>query len=389
MRITGLKCEHMPAQINKINNALYCTDNKEPHFSFYVEGAESNKEVKYYKLIVSSSAELADDGVGDMYDSGIIYSSVTNDIVYKGKPLLPCSVYYFKIYAMIGDKALKSGVGAFATGIGDVNKLRGAFITAADGVLIKSEETEGKGDLPAPYFRKDINAEKEISYVYAYITSLGVYELYVNGVNVNRAKFAPGFTDYHKTLQYNFYDVSKYFRYGENTVGAIVGDGWYKSSLSITGRNNYGDKCAFSAYFCIVYTDGSFDEVYTDESWECFSGAFIYTDNQNGEYFDSRLDKKDVFEPERNKEETPHAVKFSSQFLRETDMISAIGPDVTEMMRIKPVSVSEVNGKYIADFGQNIVGVSSVKLKCKAGTKVVFRHGEMLKPDIHLPAHIL
>lgn len=378
MKITDLKCEHMTAQFDKLNNDIYCTQDFKPRFSFCVDGADSNTEVRYYKLKVSSTKELADEGVGDMYDSGIIHSSDTTDIEYNGKTLLPCSVYYFRIYAMIGEKALKSGVGVFATGIGDSMKLRSHFIAASDNVLIKHPEAEGKGDLPAPYFRKDINAEKEISSVYAYVTSLGVYELYINGVNVNRAKFAPGFTDYRKTLQYNFYDVSRYFRSGTNTVGAIVGDGWYKSSLSIVGRNNYGDKCALSAYFYIVYDDGSYDEIYTDESWECFSGAYIYTDNQNGEYFDARLDDKDAFKPKHKSGDGPHAVRYHAPFIYETDIIAAKGPDVREMMRISPVSVTEINGKYIVDMGQNMVGVISAKLNCKKGTKIVFRHGEML-----------
>ncbi len=378
MKITDLKCEHINAQLDKINNDIYCTDNARPRFSFCVQETDSNTEVRYYKLKVASSKELLDDGVGDMYDSGVIYSSDTNDIEYNGKTLLPLSVYYFRIYAMVGEKALKSPVGAFATGIGDTARLRSHFITAADGTLQKFAEAEGKGDLPAPYFRKDINTEKEVSFAYAYVSSLGVYELYINGTNVNRAKFAPGFTDYRKTLQYNFYDVTKYIKTGANTVGAIVGDGWYKSSLSIVGRNNYGDKTAFSAYFYIVYEDGSYESVYTDESWECFSGAYIYTDNQNGEYFDSRLDDKDVFKPKHKKSDLPHAVKFHAPFLFETDITAAKGPDVHEMIRIVPVSITEVKGRYIVDMGQNMVGVISAQLRCKAGTKVVFRHGEML-----------
>ena len=378
MKITDLKCERMPAQIDKINGDIYCTDEIRPHFSFCVEGNESNTEVRYFKLIVSSSAELCDDGVGDMYDSGLIYSSDIFDIEYKGKPLLPCSVYYFKIYAMIGDKAHKSGLGVFAVGIGEDSRLRSHFITASDDVLVKHAEAEGKADKPAPYFRKDIITNKEISSAYVYATALGVYELYINGTNVNRAKFAPGFTDYYKTLQYNFYDVTRFFNKGENTVGAIVGDGWYKSSLSIVGRNNYGDKCAFSAYIFIVYEDGSCDEIYTDGSWECFPAAFIYTDNQNGEYYDAGLDDKHVFRPERTDPERTHAAAFYEPFLNGTDIIAARGPDVKENIRIKPVSISEVNGKYIIDMGQNMVGVISAKLKCKAGTKIIFRHGEML-----------
>ena len=232
MKITELYCEHMPSQLDLINNDIYCTDLPRPHFSFCVQGNEQNSVVKYYKLIVSSTKELVEDGVGDMYDSGLIYSSDTSDVEYNGKRLLPCSLYYFKFYAMAGEKAIKSSPGVFATGIGNASLLRNRFISAPDGMLVKDAEAENSGGEPAPFFRRDVDIDKDISAVYAYVTSLGVYEFYINGQKIGDDVFSPGFTDYGKTLQYRFYNVGEYFNPGKNTVGAIVGDGWYRSNLS-------------------------------------------------------------------------------------------------------------------------------------------------------------
>ena len=41
---------------------------------------------------------------------------------------------------------------------------------------------------------------------------------------------APGWTDYHKILQYQFYDVTEELKThtGENLLELIVGNGWYK-----------------------------------------------------------------------------------------------------------------------------------------------------------------
>ena len=131
MKITDLRCEHMISELNKNCNDIYCINTDKPHFSFTVDGNGENVNVQYYKLIVSSTKELAEDGVGDMYNSGSVNSSDIVDVEYNGKPLLPESIYYFKFYAMLSGKAVKSGLGVFATGLSEKSKLLARFITAS------------------------------------------------------------------------------------------------------------------------------------------------------------------------------------------------------------------------------------------------------------------
>lgn len=378
MRITDLKVEHMPAVIDKSNNDIYCINVDKPHFSFRIDAATEGAEVQYYKLIVSSSKELAEEGVGDMYNSGTVNSSDITDVEYKGKQLLPETVYYFKFYAMAAGKAVKSGLGVFATGLSDNLKLLCRFITAPDGCLIKNDVSENVGGLPAPKFRKDIVIEKEIKSVYLYTTALGIFEFYINGKTVGKSRFLPGFTDYNRTLQYKFYDVTDYIKQGENTVGGMVGDGWYKSNLSAVGRDQYGDKVALSAYFLVVYRDGSYDTVFTDNTWECKSSEYLYTDNQNGEYCDKRLAEDDSFDINNSKDGWDKCVPYNPPLINGVKLKPATGPDVCEMTQIKPVSIELVTGKYIIDFGQNAVGAASIKLKCVKDTVITIRHGEML-----------
>lgn len=286
MKIVDIKCEHMPAQIDKTYN-IYCTESKNPHFSFCIEGNDADMTVRYYKLIVASDKELIDDGVGDMYDSGLIYSSSAVDIEYRGKALLPHTVYYFKIYAMVGAKALKSGVGVFCTGLFDKSKLRNNFITAPDGIYSA--------------FRKDIFIDKEISSVYAYTTASGAYELLVNKEAVKCQNEAACRTDHSKTLYYNFSDLSGYFKTGANTIEVVDTDG-----------------SAFSAYFYLIYKDGSYDEIFTDDAWDCINGT-----------------------------ESAKAVRFINKQIKETDITALIGSAVKEAGNID-TSDLELN-KLISD----------------------------------------
>ncbi len=378
MKITDLRCEHMTADKDKNISGIYCINTDKPCFSFTVDGIGQNMSVQCYKLIVSSSKELVDDGVGDMYNSGTVNSCEITDVVYDGKPLMPETVYYFKFYAMVDGKAIKSAPGVFATGVSDKAKLLGRFITAPDGCLIKSEASEGLGGLPAPMFRSELDIGKEIKSVYLYTTALGIFEFYINGKTVGKSRFLPGFTDYNKTLQYKFYDVTDYIKNGKNTVGAAVGDGWYKSNLSALGRDQYGDRVGLSAYFRIIYKDGSYDEKYTDNKWECKASEYLYTDNQNGEYCDKRLADDNAFDINGKKDGWAPCVHFNPPLLNGVKLKAATGPDVCEMAQIRPVSINCVYGKYIVDFGQNAVGVASIKLKCKKDTVITVRHGEML-----------
>ena len=378
MKITDLQCEHMPAG-RPGDCDVYCIGTDRPHFSFRIDGADRNASVRSYKLIVSSSAELSADGVGDMYDTGTVQGSNVFDIEYCGKPLLPLSIYYFKVYVMVGKTALKSNIGVFATGIGDAGHIKDHFITAPEGHLRAYDVSKGRGGRPAPYFRRDVRLEGRVSSIYAYVTSLGVFEFFINGKRIGDAHFDPGFTDYHKTLQYRFFDVTKYFTSGTNTIGAVVGSGWYNSYLGYAGEKDiYGDKNALSIYFRVIYKDGSWDEFYTDDSWECASGAYIYTDNQNGEYYDARLERRGRFEPGHDDYGWAAAVKYVPPFISGTKLLPVAGPSVKVNETIDPVSISRVGDDYIVDMGQNMVGVLSVKLKCEAGTVITFRHGEML-----------
>ncbi|HIR29468.1 MAG TPA: alpha-L-rhamnosidase N-terminal domain-containing protein [Candidatus Coproplasma stercorigallinarum] len=57
-------------------------------------------------------------------------------------------------------------------------------------------------------FRKKFSFKKPVSRVVVYATAMGVYRLDVNGVKAGDRYFAPGFTSYKHTLQYQTYDVT-------------------------------------------------------------------------------------------------------------------------------------------------------------------------------------
>ena len=57
-----------------------------------------------------------------------------------------------------------------------------------------------------------------------YVTSRGIYEMYLNGQRVGEEYFNPGVTQYNKTHLYQVYDVTKLIAKGKNAVGAILAE---------------------------------------------------------------------------------------------------------------------------------------------------------------------
>src|SRR5260370_6628807 len=81
--------------------------------------------------------------------------------------------------------------------------------------------------VPAALLRKRFQISKPVLQARVYATAAGVYELYLNGQKVGDQVLAPGWTDYTKRILYQTYDVTSMLKAGPNTIGAMVGDGWF------------------------------------------------------------------------------------------------------------------------------------------------------------------
>ena len=79
--------------------------------------------------------------------------------------------------------------------------------------------------LSARYFRKEFQSPQKVKKATAYISGLGLYELYLNGQKIGDQVLAPAPTDYSKTVKYNTFDVTKQVKEGNNVVATVLGNG--------------------------------------------------------------------------------------------------------------------------------------------------------------------
>ena len=241
---------------------------------------------------------------------------------------------------------------------------------------------------PPPYLRKAFSIGRPIvgstvrviKRAVVYASALGLYELHINGKRVGEDYFTPGWTDYTKRVYYQTYDVTNLLVPGYNAIGAILADGWYAGYLGFgRKREHYGSEPRLLVQLEIEYLDGSRQTVITDKSWKAAYGPLLEADFLMGETYDARRETRGWDRPGFDDSGwNPVAV---------TDKMDAQvqgypGVTVRETQQIKPVKRTEPKkGAYVFDLGQNFAGWVRLKVRGKAGTKVVLRFVEVLNPD--------
>ncbi|EEF61585.1 glycoside hydrolase family 78 protein [Pedosphaera parvula] len=143
--------------------------------------------------------------------------------------------------------------------------------------------------VPASYLRKNFVVGQSIKRASIYVTALGAYELHINGQKVGNDVLTPGWTEFSKRVYYQTYDVTGMVQAGANSIGAILGDGWYASDVAFKGsRLNYGGTPRFLAQLILELADGSKQTVVSNGSWKASYGPIQFGDLLIGSGYDAR-----------------------------------------------------------------------------------------------------
>ena len=142
----------------------------------------------------------------------------------------------------------------------------------------------------APYFRREFETDAAAGAVLA-VCGLGWYEVYLNGRKVGDHVLDPIVTNYDLRTRYVVYDVSEYLAPGRNTVGVVLGTGWYDHVDTDTwnfDRASWRDRCKFALH---LWSNGAEIISSDPETWKCTTnGPITFNSLRNGEYYDARLE---------------------------------------------------------------------------------------------------
>lgn len=278
----------------------------------------------------------------------------------------------------------------------------------------------------APLFRTEATLDnKEIASARLYMTSMGIYEAYINGQEVVSDVddiFNPGWVEYNDYVNYQTYDVTSYVKAGENCIGAVVGNGWYKGRISGSAdyKNAFGDtgdaaakELALLGKLVVTYADGSTDVVTTDEDTWTYSNQspYLVNDFYDGETFDANVAKaidgwNEVGYEPQTEWAKPEADEYYGEVKANAKATARIAKEYTQVpiaaytynesenrapdadlvygsVVEHPVNVTQpvtlrAGDKLIVDMGQNMVGVSRMVVSGDKDTKVKQRFAEML-----------
>jgi len=240
-------------------------------------------------------------------------------------------------------------------------------------------EPEYKEDSPhaSPIFRKQFSLNKKIASATAYITAHGLYEAHINGQRVGDAYLTPGWTSYNKRLQYQAYDVTNLLKNGQNVIGVVLGNGWYRGTLAWgDNKDIYGKDIALLCQLNITYNDGSTATITSDDSWKSSTGAIRYAEIYNGETIDARMDKTGWLLSGYNDKDWGGVKTADFSF---DNLIATHNEPVKKHETFKPVKIFVTpKGEKVIDFGQNLVGWVVLKVKGHAGDTITISHAEVL-----------
>jgi alpha-L-rhamnosidase len=367
-KVTRMQCEYLADPIG--------IDAEHPRLSWQMEDSSIGAAQTAYRVIVDKDSLAVSKHNGTAWDSKKMNAS-NSLITYQGEPLEPFTKYFWavQVWDAKGRALPQSTVSAFETGMMKMTNWTGNWIS--DRADIHT--------LPAAYFRKTFSAPKKIKSARAYIAVGGLYELYINGTKIGNHRLDPMYTRFDRRNLYVSYDVTSQLQNGENTIGVLLGNGWYNmQSIAVWNfdRAPWRNRPAFCLDLRITYDDGTTGIIYTDETWKTHTGPLIFNSIYTGEHYDSRLEM-----PGWN---TVHFNDSSWQetMLRATpskNIVSQVMYPIRNVEAIPVASIRRFNDTdYVANLGRNIAGVTKVRLNGDSGTIVRLRHGERLYPNGHV-----
>ena len=255
--------------------------------------------------------------------------------------------------------------------------------------------------VPAPYLRRSFTLAQLPAAATVTICGLGFYELFINGVRITKGALAPYVSNPDHILYYDRYNVLPHLRPGENVIAVMLGNGMLncpggaiwdfqlarfrsapKLALAYEAEEDNGEKTCFEA----------------DEQFRCAPSPIYFDDLRAGEFYDARREIPGWNLPDFDDSgwqpalhaETPRGECrlcqaepiVTTQTLRPIAIRRAkIGKlphpwEMPESMEAEGVEAQTEGWLY--DFGVNAAGLCRLRVRGKAGQKIVMQFGEAL-----------
>jgi alpha-L-rhamnosidase len=359
--VKKLRCEYMENPIG--------IDIEQPRISWQIQTNTRAWLQSAYQIQVSSEGEFTD----LFWDSGLVASDQSTHVEIKNLRIQSGKRYHYRVRVWSDDMNEPSDWSETAfweMGLLHDNDWKADWISAP----LEQFPLES---IQSPLLRHTFRVHSNVKRARMYATSLGLYEFELNGSRVGESYFTPGWTSYQTRLQYQTYDVTSLLTSGDNAVGAMLGNGWYKGNLAWSDKNNiFGDRTALLMQLHIQYEDGKEEIIITDANWKAAESPILMSEIYHGETYDARMEKLGWSTAKYDDaawfpvETTQHS---------KTNLVAQENEPVRKIEELYPIAViTTPSGETVIDMGQNMVGWVRFTLQGEAGHEVTLQHAEVL-----------
>jgi alpha-L-rhamnosidase len=364
--VVNLRCEYTTRPL--------AVETLSPRLSWNTQFEGKSWKQSAYQVLVASRPESLGKDKGDLWDSGKVLSDESIQIEYKGKQLESRQRCFWKVrvWDISGASSSWSKPQEWEMGLMEPKDWVGSQWIGVE----RSAQAH-----PAPHMRKDFVSKGKIVRARLYASGVGYAELSVNGKKVGEAtERDPGYTNFDKRVLYVVHDVTNVIKAGRNTVGAILGTGWFDVHDRATWRfekSPWRSRPRMRMVLNIDYDDMRRETVVSDSSWKSASGPILFDGIYTGEVYDARLEIPGWDTSTFNDGGwSPVSVLDGPKGV----LAARVCPPVSITMTIKPVSIKEPKpGVFVVDYGQNISGHTRLNLKnAPRGAIVTMRYSEKL-----------
>ena len=370
LRVTDLRTEYLATPVG--------TDVSRPRLSWRLASTRRNTVQTAYEVAVSTDSVGLLAGRSLLWSSGRVPSDASVFVSYGGPALRSATRYFWRVRVWdAGGASDWSTPSWWETGLLRPSDWSARWIRPPDA------HRDSAGG-PAPMLRRTFALDGPVRSARLYVTSLGLYEVELNGhrVGADASRPAgPAMASGCSTRRTTSPDCSPK---AATRSAATLGDGWYRGHLGFNDRQQplRPEAWPFSRRLEVRYADGrDASGSRTDSGWKAATGPILMSDIYGGETYDARLERRDGARPDTT---TAGGIAARASPTRRPPCWSrpagaagaahrgdTAGRDPAHSRRARRCSTS----------GRTWSGWVRLRVSGRAGTTVVLRHAEVLDRD--------
>ncbi|MEZ2337358.1 family 78 glycoside hydrolase catalytic domain [Mucilaginibacter sp. RCC_168] len=383
-KVLNLQCEYKTNPLG--------IESLKPKLSWQMQSDAHNVMQRAYRVLVADDATQLTNDNADIWDSGKVPSSSSLQISCNSKPMQAAKTYYWKV--MVWDNHGKasawSSTASWQMGLLTKADWHGANWIAYDklpdsSAIVPFYHGKGPKKLGAandvlPLMRKAFNVEGKLKKATLYLCGLGHFELSLNGKKVGDHFLDPGWTKYDKQALYVPFDITNQLIAGKNTLGVMLGNGFYyiprdKRYRKLTGAFGYPKMIC---RLMLEYDNGLVDNVVSDGTWKAAPSPVTFSSIYGGEDNNANLEQPDW--------DTNNFDDSKWRSVVKVDGIPELNAQMAEPLKImqafEPQNKKQLaNGAWIYDLGQNFSGIPEICVRGKKGDTVRIIPAELVNED--------